>query len=137
MNFIDFLMQEWMLVAMLAVLTVVYFWRERIKSGVPISPHELTTLVNAGNAAVLDIRPAAEFKAGHLVDAINVPYEKITTDVSSLENHKNKTIIIVDKMGQHSGSVGRSLMKQGFDVRRLANGISEWQSQNLPLVKGK
>ena len=136
-NFIDFLIQEWILVTLLAGLAAVYFWRERIKSGLPISTHELTNLVNSGNGIVLDIRPQPEFKAGHLVDALNIPYEKINTDASGLENHKSKTIIIVDKLGQHAGSIGRSLMKQGFDVRRLSGGISEWQSQNLPLVKGK
>ena len=137
MNFIDFLMHEWILVSALAALAAIYFWRERVKSGLPISTHELTSLVNSGKGVVLDIRPAPDFKAGHLVDAINIPYEKINTDASGLENHKSKTIIIVDKMGQHSGPIGRSLMKQGFDVRRLSSGISEWQSQNLPLVKGK
>jgi len=29
------------------------------------------------------------------------------------------------------------LAKAGYDVRRLSGGISEWQNQNLPLVKGK
>lgn len=137
MNVIDFLIQEWMLAGLLAVLLAIYFWRERIKSGLPISTHELTTLVNAEKAVVLDIRPSAEYKAGHLVDALNIPYEKINTDTSGLEKHKTKTIIIVDKMGQYSGAIGRLLLKQGFDVRRLSGGISEWQGQNLPLVKSK
>ena len=137
MNVIDFLIQEWMLVALLAALAAIYFWRDRIKSGLPISTHELTSLVNAEKAVVLDIRPNAEYKAGHLVDALNIPYEKVNSDVSGLEKYKTKTIIIVDKMGQYSGVVGRSLLKQGFDVRRLSGGISEWQGQNLPLVKGK
>lgn len=130
-------MQEWLLVGGLAVLIVVYSWSERIKNGVPISTHELTKLLNSEQAIVLDIRATAEFKAGHLVDAINIPHEKINTDVATLEKYKTKTIIIIDKMGQHSGHIGRLLAKQGYDVRRLSGGISEWQGQNLPLIKGK
>ncbi|HWV15470.1 MAG TPA: rhodanese-like domain-containing protein [Cellvibrio sp.] len=137
MNFFDFIAQEWILVSALAGLIVVYLWTEKIKSGLPVSSHELTTLVNVHKAVILDIRPAAEFKLGHLVDAINIPYERINNDIALLEKHKASTIVIVDKLGQHAGQVGRNLKKQGFDIRRLSGGISEWQSQNLPLVKGK
>ena len=126
-----------MLTGLLAVLATVYFLRERVQSGVPVSPNQLTSLVNSDKAVVVDIRPSAEFKAGHLVDAINIPYERIKSDLALLEKHKSKTIIIVDKMGQYSGVVGRQLAKEGFDVRRLSGGISEWQGQSLPLVKSK
>jgi rhodanese-related sulfurtransferase len=136
-NFIQFLIQEWMLTSLLAVLVIAYSLRERVKSGVPVSNNELTALVNSDAAVILDIRPSAEFKAGHLVDAINIPYERINTDLATLEKYKTKTIIIVDKIGQYAGVVGRQLAKEGFAVRRLSGGISEWQNQNLPLVKGK
>ncbi len=136
-NFLNFVMQEWLLVSGLAALIIVYSWSERIKSGLPISTHELTGLLNSEKAVVLDIRASAEFKAGHLIDAVSIPHEKINTDVAILEKYKTKIIIIVDKMGQHSGHIGRVLAKQGYDVRRLSGGISEWQNQNLPLIKGK
>ena len=137
MNFIDFLIQEWILVTILAVLIIAYMLRDRINSGIPVSPQELTNLINSDKAVVLDIRPIAEFKAGHLVNAINIPYEKINSDVASLEKYKSKIIIVVDKMGQYSGAIGRILIKQGFEARRLSGGIGEWQAQNLPLIKGK
>lgn len=137
MNFFDFIAQEWILVSVLAALIAIYSWTERIKSGLPVTTNELTNLVNVHKAAVLDIRPAAEFKLGHLVDAINIPYDRINSDIAILEKYKTSIIVIVDKLGQHSGQIGRTLKKQGFDVRRLSGGISEWQSQNLPLIKGK
>lgn len=137
MTFIQFLIQEWILTSLLVALIVAYSLRERIKSGVPISNNELTRLVNSDKAIILDIRASADFKLGHLVDAINIPYERINSDIATLEKYKSKTIIIVDKLGQHAGSAGQQLAKAGYDVRRLSGGISEWQNQNLPLVKGK
>lgn len=137
MNFLNFVMQEWLLVSGLAILIMIYSWSERLKSGVTISTHELTALLNSEKAVVLDIRATAEYKAGHLVDAINIPHDKINSDLVSLEKYKTKIIIVVDKMGQHSGHIGRLLSKQGYDLRRLSGGISEWQSQNLPLIKSK
>ncbi len=137
MNLLNFVMQEWWLFGLLAALIMAYSWSERIKSGLPISTHELTTLLNTEKAVVLDIRPATEFKAGHLVGAFNISYEKVNSDLNVLDKYKNQIIIVVDKMGQHSGHIGRLLAKQGYDVRRLSGGISEWQNQNLPLIKGK
>lgn len=137
MTFIQFLIQEWILTSLLVTLIVAYSLRERVKSGVPISNNELTRLVNSDKAIILDIRASADFKLGHLVDAINIPYERINSDIATLEKYKSKTIIIVDKLGQHAGSAGQQLAKAGYDVRRLSGGISEWQNQNLPLVKGK
>jgi rhodanese-related sulfurtransferase len=52
-----------------------------------------------------------------------------------LEPHKSKTLILVDKMGQHAGAAGRLLKAEGFTVNRLEGGMTEWQNQNLPLVK--
>jgi len=136
-TFIQFLIQEWMLTTLLAALIIAYTLRERVKSGVPVSNNQLTSLVNSDKAIILDIRPSVEFKAGHLVDSINIPYDRINADLATLEKYKTKTIIIVDKIGQYAGAAGRQLAKEGFEVRRLSGGISEWKNQNLPLVKGK
>jgi rhodanese-related sulfurtransferase len=54
-----------------------------------------------------------------------------------LHKHKDKLIVLVDQMGQHAGTAGKVLSKDGFDVRRLSGGMSEWQHQNMPVVQGK
>jgi rhodanese-related sulfurtransferase len=136
-DFFAFVSQEWLLVTTLIVLIYLYVWRDRIKSGRPVSPHEVTRLVNEGNAVLVDLRDNAEFKAGHIVGALNIPYAKLSKESTEVASHKDKTIILVDKLGQHAGAVGRFLGKEGFNVRRLGGGIAEWQAQNLPLVKGK
>lgn len=137
MDFLLFISQEWLLVITLIVLIYLYTWRERIKSGRPLSPNELTLLVNQGNSLLVDLRDNAEFKAGHIVGSLNIAYAKLTKESTELSSHKDKTIVLIDKMGQHAGAVGRFLGKEGFDVRRLGGGIAEWQAQNLPLIKGK
>ncbi len=135
-DFINFVTQEWLLVTVLIALIYVYVWRDRIKSGRPVSPHEVTRLVNEGNAVIVDLRDNAEFKAGHIVGSLNIPYARLSKESTEVASHKGKTIILVDKLGQHAGAVGRLLGKEGFEVRRLSGGVAEWQAQNLPLVKG-
>lgn len=137
MDFFNFVAQEWILVTILIVLIYLYVWRDRIKSGRPVSPHEVTRLVNEGNAVIVDLREGAEFKAGHIVGSVNIHYAKLSKESTEVASHKGKTLILVDKLGQHAGAVGRLLGKEGFEVRRLGGGIAEWQAQSLPLVKGK
>ena len=133
----DFIAQEWILVSVLIVLVYFYFWRERKTSGLPLSPHQVTQLMNRDEAVVVDLRESADFRAGHIVNSINLPYNRLIQDASELVAHKEKILVLVDKLGQHSGAAGRKLTKEGYQVRRLSGGISEWQVQNLPLIKGK
>ncbi len=137
MNFFVFIAQEWILVSILIVLVYTYYWRERIKSGVPLSAHEVTLLLNKDAAVVVDLRESGEYRAGHIVNSLNIPYSRIIADTSELVSQKEKILVLVDKLGQHAGAAGRKLAKEGYQVRRLSGGISEWQAQNLPLVKGK
>ena len=50
---------------------------------------------------------------------------------------RQKLIVLVDQMGQHAGSAGKLLTKDGFNVRRLKGGMSEWQHQSMPVVQGQ
>ena len=70
-----------------------------------------------------------------LVDAVNIPHAKINDRIGELAGHKDKTIVLVDKMGHHAGAAGRILKAKGFEVNRLDGGMTDWQSNNLPLVK--
>ncbi|WP_183909198.1 rhodanese-like domain-containing protein [Simiduia aestuariiviva] len=130
-----FLTEQWLLVSLLCLLVYVYFWREGAKAGANLSIHQMTTLINKGDAVLIDIRDAAEFKAGHIVDAINIPHAKLEKQLAELEKFQGKTLVLVDKLGQHTGHAGRMLRAKGYDVSRLGGGMAEWQGQNLPLVK--
>lgn len=132
---IEFINQQWQLVSLLLVLVFIYTWLEKQKSGKGVSYHTLTQLVNRDEAVVIDLREAAEFKAGHIVDALNIPFTKVAERSAELEKYKTKSLVLVDKMGTHTGAAGRQLRKQGFTVLRLEGGITEWQNQNLPLIK--
>ncbi len=132
---IEFATNHYLLVAALLVLLVLVLLHELRKGGKSLSTRELTALVNADQAVVLDIRPAKEFASGHIVDALNIPADKLNSRMTELEKYKGKTIILVDAMGQHSGTWGGVLKKAGFNAAKLSGGIGSWRGDNLPLVK--
>ena len=104
--------------------------------GATVSTSELVNLINKEEGVVLDIRDQKDFSAGHIVGAINVPFSGVDSRLADLEKYKAGAIVIVCKMGQHSGAVGRKLRSAGFNnVRRLSGGIAEWRASNMPLVK--
>lgn len=131
-----FLGQQWILVGILLALVFLYIQMEIKRGGETISVHQLTALVNRENAVVLDVRENSEYKEGHIIDALHIPYAKLTERLAELEKHKNKPIVIVDKMGQHSGAAGKQLREAGYQVSRLDGGMTEWRSSNLPVIKG-
>lgn len=134
-NIIVFLTQQWMLVGLLLILVFLFIQVEIKRGGQSLSIHQLTNLVNRENAIVVDVREAAEFKEGHIVDALNIPFAKLKERLSDLDKYKDRPVVIVDKMGQHAGAAGKQLRDAGFNVSRLDGGMTEWRSSNLPVVK--
>lgn len=135
MTWLDFVMQEWLLCSLLAAAVVAFLILESRRGGATVTHHQATRLINDGNAVLIDLRDSKEYKAGHIVDAINIPYASLNSRLDELEKHKSKQLIVADKMGQHAGTAGRILREKGFTVVRLQGGMMEWIQQNLPVVK--
>lgn len=135
MDIFVFVSEQFWLVAAFLVLLYLFIWNEKRRGGRSLSTNELTRLINKGEALVVDVRESADFGAGHIVSAINIPHNKINDRWEELLPQKDKLIVLVDRMGQHAGSVGNTLRGKEFQVARLQGGMTEWQSQNLPVVK--
>lgn len=134
-NWIAFISEQWMLLGLLAVLAGVFFWNEGRRGGQTLGFSAVTRMLNNEEAILLDIREPAEFKAGHITGAINIPHNKMEARGDELEKYRSKTVVVADKMGQHSGAVGRQLRERGYTVYRLQGGMAEWNGQNLPVVR--
>jgi rhodanese-related sulfurtransferase len=132
-----FVSEQWLLITLLAALVGVFFITEQSKSGKTLGTSELVRLMNNDEAVVVDVRSAAEFESGHIHGALNIPHIKLASRIAELEKHRDKIIVVADKIGQHSGGAGKTLSANEFNVRRLGGGISEWQGSSLPLVQGK
>lgn len=134
-HLIEFATNHYLLVALFAVLLVLLILTEARRGGRSLSSGELTALVNSEKGLVIDIRTSKDFAAGHIVGALNIPQDKLAARIGELEKYKAKTLIVVDNMGQHSGTTCRELLKAGFTAAKLSGGVSSWRADNLPLVK--
>lgn len=68
----------------------------------------------AGEALWVDVRTASEFNAGHVEQAINIPYKEIAVGVEALDLDKNSLIYLYCKSGRRSGIAMKSLEALGY-----------------------
>ena len=133
--FFEFLAQQWILVAALLAVVVMLFMHETRKSGTSLSPQQAINLVNAEDGVFVDLRDTADFCAGHIVEAMHVPSSKLLNNTGLLEKYRNKPIVLVCKMGQTAGAVGKKLNADGYEnVNIMTGGMMEWNNLQLPVV---
>ena len=112
------------------------WFSEKSRSGKAVSPQIATLMMNKDEAVIVDIREKKEYSEGRITGSLHIPYDSLKERSVELKKFDDKQIILVDKMGQHSGMAGKLLQTEGFqNVCRMSGGISEWKSLNLPLVK--
>jgi rhodanese-related sulfurtransferase len=133
--FIDFLVEQWFYVLPLVVCLTLLMQHESRKGGPTLTTQQLINKVNQEQGVVVDIRGNDEFSEGHIVDALNIPQAKVVDRMAELEPYRDRPIILVCKMGQNTGAIGKQLRAKGFEnVYRLSGGMTEWTSSQLPLV---
>ena len=100
-----------------------------------MTPQEAINLINKEEGIFVDVRDASEYKQGHIVDALNIPVAKIPERMTELQKHKEKPIVLVCKMGQHSSTAGKQLKGAGYEkVYKMSGGMMEWGNLQLPTV---
>ena len=122
-----------LLVASLAV--VFYELRLRAQGATHVSAADAVRLINKG-ALVIDVRKPEEFEAGHIVNARNVPLDRVQQDDDAINKQKNKILLAVCGDGTTSGRAAGHLRKTGYEnAFSLKGGLAGWRADNLPLVK--
>jgi len=81
-----------------------------------VTCNQKNTIINDNKDAVLiDVRSDNEYKEGHIDKAINIPYDKITSEITKYSNIKKDTpIIVYCKSGTRSAKAAESLKKAGY-----------------------
>ena len=97
---------------------------------------QATQLMNREDALVVDLRPAAEFAAGHILGARNIPLAEFERRAGELDKHKAKPVIVYCGTGNSSGAGMALLRKGGFaNALNLSGGFAAWQQAGLPVEK--
>jgi len=133
---LEFVAQQWLLVAALLAAVGMLFFHETRKSGPSLSPQQAINMVNGQDGLFLDLRDGGDYKQGHIVEALNIPVAKLPSRMAELEKYKARPIVLVCKMGQQAGVAGKQLKAAGYEeVYKMSGGMMEWANLQLPTVK--
>jgi len=139
MDLTTFVIKNWYLfVALAVVLGLIAFepLRHLLYKLKFVSPMEAVNLMNRQNAVVVDVREASEFRAGHIVGALDIPYKDLETRAPELDKYKTRPVIVVDRNGQGAVRAAVVFRKRGLeDVRILTGGVTGWLRAQFPVEK--
>ena len=97
---------------------------------------EAVQLMNRRDAIVLDVRDAADYAAGHIANARNIPFAQLNDRLRELEKFKSRPVIISGESGTRAAKACAALQKIGFgDVFALRGGLRGWVEASLPVEK--
>ena len=102
-----------------------------------ISVQDIERTPLAPGTVLIDVREAAEWRAGHAVGAIHISRGLLEGEIEEKVPDLNTPILLYCGSGNRSALAADSLQKMGYtNVTSLAGGFRDWQKARLPVVPG-
>jgi len=96
---------------------------------------ELLERARCGEIVVIDVRPVAEYQAGHLPHARSVPLAELEQRLGELPLDRDIVAYCRGPFCLFAEAAVELLARRGFRVRKILDGVSEWQAAGLPLAR--
>jgi rhodanese-related sulfurtransferase len=122
-----------MVIVLVLLLIVEGLRAAQSKQGVVVS--EVVRLINREHAVVIDLRPAAFFQKGHILNAQTGDAKTLPDDLKKFEKYKHKPIILVCQLGQESQQIA-SRITHNAGLYYLVGGMRAWTEANMPVHAG-
>ncbi len=97
------------------------------------SREQLLERARQGEVVVIDVRPDSEFTAGHLPFARSMPLTELAQRLAELPRDKEIVAYCRGPFCLLSDDAVALLGAEGFRVRKIRDGVSEWAAAGLPL----
>jgi rhodanese-related sulfurtransferase len=134
---VNFILDHLLTVAIAVISGGALLWPALVPRGRQATPLQATQMINRGKStAVIDVRSADEFAAGHLRDAKSMPLADLANRIGELDKNRVKTVILVCQSGARANKAAHQLKSAGFeDIYTLEGGIAAWSAAGLPVTK--
>ena len=80
--------------------------------GCDTKAEKIKKLMKENEYTIIDVRTNEEYKEGHLVDSINIPYDEI----EKIDLNKNQIIFVYCQSGNRSKIAYQTLVDLGYNV---------------------
>lgn len=102
----------------------------------PVTFRELRRLVRDGDVTVLDVRPAEEYRAGHIPGAVSMPVPELKRRLREIPKSREVIAYCRGRYCVYSLEAVKLLRKQGYRARRAHEGLPDWRAAGLPVENG-
>lgn len=102
-----------------------------------ITRTELVARLALGDVVVLDVRPDAEYRAGHIPGARSVPPGELRRSLAALPKDTDVVAYCRGPYCVYADDAVRELDRRGYRARRLEDGYPEWKRAGLPVAAGQ
>jgi rhodanese-related sulfurtransferase/DNA-binding MarR family transcriptional regulator len=99
-----------------------------------ISREELRRRVRAGDVVVLDVRPAPEYRAGHIAGARSLPVTDLKRRLRELPRNVDIVAYCRGPYCVYADDAVRLLQRNGRRAARLEEGFPDWARAGLPVT---
>ena len=112
---------------------IVKDFREQKNSLEALDINELVERMKLKNVVVLDVRPANEFRKGHIPGAVNIQVDELSRKLKKLPKNKEYIAYCRGPFCVFADEAIQLLTKKGYNARRLEQGFSDWKVNGLPV----
>jgi rhodanese-related sulfurtransferase len=98
-----------------------------------LSAPELAERLEQGKVVLLDVRPEAEYRAGHIAGALSAPLERLESIAPELPKRREVVAYCRGPYCVYADDAVRLLRARGMRARRLDVGFPEWRRAGLPV----
>jgi rhodanese-related sulfurtransferase len=100
----------------------------------PVARDELARRLRDEDVLVLDVRPEAEYAAGHIPGAVSVPHDQLAARLAELPAGADIVAYCRGPYCVYAPDAVRLLREHGFSARPLAGGLPDWRLAGLPVT---
>lgn len=97
------------------------------------SRESLLAKARSGDIVVIDVRPEAEYAAGHLPCARSMPLAELEQRLADLPPGKEIIAYCRGPFCLMSDEAVRLLRQRGYRAHKMSDGVSEWRANGLPI----
>jgi rhodanese-related sulfurtransferase/DNA-binding HxlR family transcriptional regulator len=101
-----------------------------------IGRDDLAERMIAGDVIVVDVRPSAEYTAGHIAGAVSIPIDDLAARIKGLPADVDVVAYCRGPYCVFADDAVRLLRMRGRRAKRLRDGFPEWQRDELPIETG-
>jgi DNA-binding transcriptional ArsR family regulator/rhodanese-related sulfurtransferase len=102
----------------------------------PLDRRAMLAKARDGEVIVIDVRPESEYVAAHLPFARSVPLDELKRRLAELPRGSEIVAYCRGPFCMFANDAVAFLRAQGYEARRIDDGVAEWRASGMPLESG-